>query len=106
MHCQSIIHLLRRAIAPASGRSCLGLLDAIPRFQLFPARPAALGFDDHFKRLRTGRFSERVVSFQNAVKRKMVSNQKLGIDLPRLDRLEQHGRAESIHQSGGNGYVV
>jgi hypothetical protein len=70
------------------------------------AKKAALGFDDHFKRLRTGRFSERVVSFQNAVKRKTVSNQKLGIDLPRQDRLEQHGRAESVYQSAGNGYVV
>ena len=66
----------------------------------------ALGFDDHLERLATGRFSERVVGFQNAVKREMVSNQKLGIDLPRLDRLEQHRRAESVHQSGGNGYVV
>src|ERR1700704_5334203 len=70
------------------------------------SQKAALGFDDHFKRLRTGRFSERVVGFQNAVKPEMMSNQKRGIDLPRLDRLEQHGRAESVYQSAGNGYVV
>ena len=70
------------------------------------SQETALGFDDHLERLPTGRFSERVVGFQNAVKREMMSNQKLGIDLPRLDRLEQHGRAVSVHQSGFNGYVV
>src|ERR1700694_4851868 len=48
---------------------------------LDPIRRAktALGFDDHLERLPTGRFSERVVGFQNAVKREMVSNQKLGL---------------------------
>jgi len=38
------------------------------------SQETALGFDDHLERVRTGRFSERVVGFQNAVKREMMSN--------------------------------
>jgi hypothetical protein len=61
-----------------------------------------VGFVDYLERLCTGRLFERVVGFQNAVKREMVSNKKLGIDLPRLDCLSNMG----VLEVSTNSYVV
>ena len=64
------------------------------------------GLDDHLERVGLRGVAEGLVGVEDIVELEAVGDQQLGIDLARLDGLEQHRRGDGVDQPRGDGDIA
>jgi hypothetical protein len=69
----------------------MGMILVWPRDPRASERSRPSGLDDDLQRVRVGRMREGLVGIEDVIERKVMRDEQLGVDLVRLEQIQQHG---------------